>query len=425
MASGSLFRHRDFRLLWVGQTISELGSNVTTTAVPLLAALVLAATPFQMGLLAAAPTTAFLLIGLPAGVWVDRMRRRSLMLGADLGRAALLLSVPVAWWAGVLTIAQLIVVGLLVGVLTVFFDVAYQSYLPSLISREHLVDGNGKLQASLTTAQVTGPALGGGLTQWVGAANAVLVDALSYLASALCLWRIRTPEPEPERPETRPRLRADIAEGLRFVFGNRMLTAIVITTGVSNFFTNVIGAVDVLLLTRQLGASAGIVGLLLTTGSVGGVLGALASGRLIARFGQARTIWASLVATSPFMLLIPLVGRGPLLLLFAAGNLVSWAGAVVYNVAQVSFRQSICPDRLLGRMNASVRFLVWGTIPLGGLLGGVLGSTIGLREAMWVGAVGAMLAPVSVLLSPLRGLRDLPESAQPAPAPANSDPGIS
>ena len=405
----SLLRHRDFRLLWAGQTISELGSSVTTTAMPLLAALVLAATPFEMGLLTAAPTVAFLVIGLPAGVWVDRMRRRSLMLRADLGRAVLLLSVPVAWWLGILTMAQLIVVGLLAGVLTVFFDVAYQSYLPALISREQLVDGNGKLQATAEIAAVSGPAIGGGLTQWAGAANAILLDAISYLVSVVSLLRIRTEEARPERSGER-KLRAEVAEGLRFVFGNRMLTAIVATTGVSNFFTNMIAAVAVLLLTRQLGASAGVVGLLLATGSAGGVLGALASGRIINRVGQARAIWLVLVVTAPFAVLIPLVGRGWLLSLYALGNLIIWFGGVVYNVAQVSFRQSICPDRLLGRMNASVRFLVWGTIPLGGVIGGVLGGTIGLRETMWVGAIGTILAPLSVLLSPLRKLRDIPET---------------
>jgi MFS family permease len=411
MPRSPLLRHGDFRLLWIGQTVSELGSSVTTTAMPLLAALVLAATPFQMGLLTAAPTVAFLVIGLPAGVWVDRMRRRNLMLRADLGRAALLLSVPVAWWLGWLTMTQLILVGLATGVLTVFFDVAYQSYLPTLIGREHLVDGNGKLQASMEVAQVSGPAAGGGLTQWLGAANAVLADALSYLVSASCLWRIRTVEPEPERPAER-NLRRDIAEGLRFVFGNRMLTAIVICTGVSNFFTNMIMAVAVLLLVRQLDASPGIVGVLMATGSLGGVLGALASGRVIRAVGQARAIWLSLVVTAPFAVLIPLVGHGWLLSLYAIGNLIIWLGGVIYNVAQVSFRQSICPDRLLGRMNASVRFLVWGTMPLGSVLGGVLGGAIGLRETLWVGAIGSLLAPLSVLLSPLRRLRDLPERGE-------------
>jgi MFS family permease len=411
VARDSLWFHANFRRLWLGDTVSQLGSSITFTAVPLLAALVLAATPFQMGLLGAAENAAFLLVGLPAGVWVDRMRRRPLMLGADLGRAVLLASVPVAWWFGVLTLTQLILVGLVVGVLTVFFDVAYQSFLPTLVARSKLVEGNAKLQASQTVAQVSGPAVGGWLTQFFGAANAVLVDSLSYVVSAACLWRIRVDEPKPERVPGST-LRTDIAEGLRFVFRNRSLVGIVGCTGSSNFCTNMIGAVSVLLLTRQLGASPGVVGLLMAAGSVGGVLGALSAGRIAATIGQARAIWLVPLVTGPFILLVPLAGHGAALTLYAAGMAVSWFGGVVYNVAQVSYRQAICPDRLLGRMNASVRFMVWGTLPLGSLAGGALGELIGVRPTMWVGAIGASLAALPVVFSPLRKLRDLPDTVE-------------
>jgi len=232
----SLFFHRDFRLLWLGDTVSQFGSIVTNTAAPLLAALVLAATPFQMGLLGAADTAAFLLVGLPAGAWVDRMRRRPLMLSADLGRALLLASIPVAWWFGVLTLTQLILIGLAVGVLTVFFDVAYQSFLPALVSRDKLMEGNSKLQASQSVAQVSGPAIGGWLTQLIGGANAIGLNALGFLWSASCLFRIRTVEPAVERGTDR-KLRREIAEGLRFVFGNRSLVGIVGCTATSNFST--------------------------------------------------------------------------------------------------------------------------------------------------------------------------------------------
>lgn len=407
----SLFFHRDFRLLWLGDTVSQFGSQITNTAAPLLAALVLAATPFEMGVLNAADTAAFLLVGLPAGAWVDRMRRRPLMLAADLGRAVLLASIPVTWWFGVLTLAQLILIGLVVGVLTVFFDVAYQSYLPSLVTREKLTEGNSKLQASQSVAQVSGPAIGGWLTQLAGAANAMGVNALGFLWSATCLWRIRTAETPVVRSPDR-NLRREIAEGLRFVFGNRSLVAIVSCTGSSNFFSSMIGAVGVLLLTRNLGASPGIVGLLLAGGGLGGVLGALLSNRISTWLGQGRTIWVSIAVTSPFGLLIPLVGHGWLLSLYGLGWLVYSFGAVVYNIAQVSFRQAICPDRLLGRMNASVRFMVWGTIPLGALVGGVLGTLIGIRPTMWVGAVGMMFAALPLLFSPLRKLRDLPTGVE-------------
>jgi MFS family permease len=403
----SLFFHRDFRLLWLGDTVSQFGSLITNTAAPLLAALVLAATPFEMGVLNAADTAAFLLVGLPAGAWVDRMRRRPLMLASDLGRAVLLASIPVAWWMGVLTLAQLIVVGLVVGVLTVFFDVAYQSFLPALVSRDRLLEGNSKLQASQSVAQVSGPAIGGWLTQLLGAANAIGINALGFLWSATCLWRIKVVEQVVVKAPDR-NLRREIAEGLRFVFGNRSLVAIVSCTGSSNFFSGVTGAVGVLLLTRQLGAGPGLVGLLLAGGGVGGVVGALLSNRISTWLGQARTIWVVILLTSPFALLLPLAGHGPLLALYALGYLVTNFGAVVYNIAQVSFRQAICPDRLLGRMNASIRFMVWGTIPLGALAGGVLGTLIGVRSTMWVGAIGGTLAALPLLLSPLRRLRDLP-----------------
>lgn len=418
-ASTSLWRHRDFRLLWLGDTGSQFGEMITNTAVPLVAAIVLAATPFQMGLLNAADTAAFLVIGLPAGAWVDRMRRRPLMLTANVGRALLLASVPLAWWLGVLTLTQLILVGLFVGGLSVFFDVAYQSYLPSLIDRAHLVDGNSKLQASASVAQVSGPGLGGGLTQWFGGANAIGVNALTYVWSVLCLWRIRTPEPAVERGPDRS-LRREITEGLRFVFANRSLVAIVSCTGSSNLCSGIIGAVGVLVLTRQVHATAGIVGLVLTGGGVGGVLGALLARRVAQRFGQARTIWLSLAVTQPFGLLLPLVGRGWLVVLYAIGWLAYGFGGVIYNVAQVSFRQAICPDRLLGRMNASVRFLVWGTIPLGALFGGVLGTAIGIRATLWVGAVGLVLSPLWVVCSPLRRMRDIPGAAATSRPPATS-----
>jgi MFS family permease len=220
-AAISLLFHHDFRKLWASDTVSQFGTFVGQTVLPILAATALAATPFQMVLLTAAESAAFLLIGLPAGVWVDRLRRRKLMVRADFARAALLLTVPIAWWAGWLTLTQLIVVALVVGACTVFFDIAYQSYLPSLISRERLVEGNSKLQATQSVAQVAGPGLGGLLTQLASAANAVPITGNGFLTSALCLWRIKAVEPESE-PKN-PRLWPQTMEGLRIVFGNSTL----------------------------------------------------------------------------------------------------------------------------------------------------------------------------------------------------------
>jgi len=411
----SLYFHLDFRRLWAGETVAEFGTFVGQTVLPILAATVLVATPFQMGLLTAAETAAFLLVGLPAGVWVDRMRRRRLMLRADLIRAALLLTVPIAWWAGWLTLTQLIVVALVVGVATVFFDIAYQSYLPSLVSRERLLEGNSKLQASQSVAQVVGPGIGGLLTQLAGAANAVLVTGAGFLTSAFFLLRIRTPDPEPE-PHDNPRIWPQIAEGLHFVFGNRNLRAIVCATGSSNFAGGALTAVQVLFLIRDVGLPPAAVGIMFTAYGAGGVLAALTSSTITRRIGQARSIWFVPMLTWPAALLVPFAAPGWRVGLAVAGPIIYSFGGIVYNIAQVSYRQAICPDKLLGRMNASVRFVVWGTIPLGGLAGGALGEWIGLRETVWVTAVLSSLAVLWLVCSPLRHLRDIPATPEAEPA---------
>ncbi|WP_410588633.1 MFS transporter [Amycolatopsis sp. lyj-23] len=411
MHRGSLFRHADFRRLWAGDTASQFGTFVGNTAIPLLAAVTLAATPFEMGLLTAAETAAFLLIGLPAGVWVDRLSRRRVMLTADFTRFGLLLTVPLAWWAGVLTFVQLLVVVLVTGMATVFFDIAYQSYLPSLVGREHLLEGNTKLQAVQSTAQIAGPSAAGVLVQLVTAANTVLVTSLGFLTSALCLLRIRTREPEPDRG-SRPRLLPQIAEGLQFVFSDSPLRAIVGTTATANFFNAALAAVQVLFLTRVAGLPPAAIGVLLAAGGAGGILGALSSGVLTRRIGQARAIWLVPLFTLPGHLLLPLTAPDWRFGLALLGEAAAGFGIIVYNVAQVSYRQAICPDRLLGRMNASVRCVVWGTMPLGGLLGGGLGEWLGLTGAIWVAVAGETAAVVWVLWSPLRRMRDLPTEAK-------------
>ncbi len=408
--SSTLRGHAGFRRLWAGDTVAQFGTAIGHLALPLLAVGALQATPAEMGVLTAAETAAFLLIGLPAGAWVDRVRRKPLMIRMDLARAALLLSVPVAGWLGVLALPQLVLVALLTGACTVFFDVGYQSYLPSLVGREHLMEGNAKLQASHSAAQFSGPALGGALTQLVGAATALLTTAGGYLASAFLLSRIEEEEPTPVRAE-HPDLRAEVAEGLRFVLVNPSLRAIAACTATYNLFYGVESAVFVLFLARTLDLSEGAIGVVIGLSGVGGILGALAAGRVIRLLGQARAIWLVLVLTSPFGLLIPLAQAGWAVSLAVAGFLVSNFGGVVYNVAQVSFRQAICPDHLLGRMNASIRFIVFGTLPLGALLGGALGGWIGIRETLWVAAVGWTLAALWVVFSPLRGMREIPTGA--------------
>ena len=410
-----LLREFDFRQLFVADTVSQLGTQVSMLALPLVAVLVLKASNFEVGVLAACETLAFLLVGLPAGAWVDRLRRRQVLIAGDLGRAVLLGSVPLAWWTGHLTMAQLFVVALLTGVCTVFFDVAYQSYLPHLVGRDHLVEGNAKLEVVRASNQIGGPTVAGLLIQWLTAPFAVAVDAVSYLGSALFVARISKREEKPERaPDAH--LGREIMEGLRFVLGNRMLRSIAACTGSSNLFSGVAGAMEVVLLARVLHLSPGWIGLFFSVGAIGGLVAAFVTGPVARWLGQGPTIWIAPAVTAPFALLWPVTQRGWLLWVTALGFTVWCFGVVVYNVTQVSFRQGLCPERLLGRMNASMRFLVWGTLPLGSFLGGVLGETLGVRQTLWVGAIGGMFAFVPVLLSPLRGMRELP-TYQPEPGP--------
>jgi MFS family permease len=407
----TLWRHRDFLLLWAGESVSQVGIMVSHLALPLLAATALGATPWEMGLLVAAERGAFLLVGLPAGVLLDRVRRLPVMIGANLVRFVLIGSIPLAWALDVLTFTQLIVVALLAGIATVFFDVGYQSVLPAVVGRAGLVEGNAKLESTRAAAEAAGPALGGGLVQLVGAAFAVLLDAIGYLVSAAFLARMRTRETVPLRDPARS-LRAEMAEGLRYVVGHPLLRPIVLCTGTANLFGGVLAAVSVLFLARELGQPPAAVGLVLAAGSAAGVLAAVTAGRWIRLLGQGRTLVTALLVTGPLSLALPLATAGAGLAWFALGMAAVAYGAVVYNVAQVSFRQAVTPDHLLGRMNASIRFLVWGTIPFGGLLGGALGEMVGLRATLVVTAAGMILCPVWLLASPLRRLRDLPAAAQ-------------
>jgi MFS family permease len=418
---GGLWHHLDFRRLWIGETVSQFGTMVSQLALPLVAVLVLHASTFQVGVLGACESLAFVVVGLPAGAWVERMRFRSVLLVNDLIRAALFASVPVARLFGALTMTQLYVVALATGVCTVFFDVAYQSYLPQLVDRALLVEGNAKLQASESLSQIAGPSLGGALIQLVGGPYAVLVDALSFLWSAG--W-VRAIEARPSRPERNPdrNLLREIHEGLGFVLRDRLLRAIAACTASANLFASMSSAVFYVLLARQLRLSAGVIGLIGSTAAVGGLVGAIVASRVAAKVGQGRAIWIPIAVAGPCSLAVPFVQRDWTLGLLAVAQIVMWAGIVVYNITQVSFRQALCPPGLLGRMNATMRFLVWGTMPLGSFLGGVLGSTIGVRGTLFVAAVGGSLAFLPVFFSPMRGMRELPLYAEPtAGAATNHD----
>jgi MFS family permease len=397
--------------LWSAQTVSQVGSQVTLLALPLTAILVLRATAFQVGLLGTMEFAPFILVGLPAGVWVDRLPRRPILIAGDLGRAVALASIPIAYEFDLLRIGQLYAVAFITGVLTVFFDVAYQSYLPSLVGREHLSEGNGKLEISRSAAQICGPGLAGGLIDVVKAPLAIVVDALSFVGSAVLVLAIGGEEPPPVRHAagTRPRMRADIAEGLRYVLGHPLLRWIALCTATSNLFGTIVQTVVILFAVRQLGMSAGLIGVVYSVASVGALVGALVSIRVPRWIGLGPTIVGTAALGSAAVLLIPLATRSTAVPILITAMLVVSFGSVTYNVNQVSLRQAIAPERIQGRMNATMRFMVWGTIPIGSFVGGVLGSTIGLRPTLWVGAIGGLAAALPVLLSGVRRLRSIPD----------------
>jgi MFS family permease len=416
--TGGLWRHSDFLKLWSAETVSQFGTQVSNLALPLTAVLVLDASAFEVAALGVVEFLPFILFTLPAGVWVDRLRRRPVLIAGDLGRAALLASIPIAYVMDSLSLGQLYLVGFLVGTCTVFFDVSYMSYLPSLVSREQIIDGNSKLEISRSTAQIGGPGLGGLLVQAFTAPYAILVDAISFLGSGLFILGIRKHEERPVEAlgadGKRTSMWTELREGVRFVLGNPYLRAQAGCTATSNFFGNVSFAIIIVFLVRELGLSPGVIGVVLSLGSVGALLAAFTAMRISRRFGIGPTTIAVGLLWGPATLLMAFapVGNGAIPLLVVALVVLGFSG-VVYNIVQVSYRQAICPPGLQGRMNSVMRFVVWGTIPLGGLLGGALGSAIGLRETIVVSAVGSGLAVLWIVLSPQRRLREVPEPVEP------------
>ncbi len=401
----SLAYHPDFRRLWIGDGLGQLGARLTALALPVYAVDHLAATEWQMGALTAAESAAFLVIGLPAGAWVDRMRKRHTLITADLVRATVLTVVVAAAATGHASMPLLYVAGIAISAATVFFDVAHQSYVPGLVGLDRIVEGNTKLQATGSIASVAAPALGGALLRIIAAPALIAVTVVTYLSSASAVGRIRAVEQLPDPAARRP-LRSEIAEGLRFVVHQPLLRRIVACTSLSNLFGSMTGALMVLFVLRQLGLTPAELGLVYSAASVGGLLGALVADRLARALGEGRVIPLSALAAALAAPLTPLaaplrdLGVPPAVPLIAGGALFTFT-VVVYNVAQVSFRQRLCPPALLGRMNASVRFLVWGVMPIGGLLGGWLGTHLGIVPTMWVAVGGGVVAALPVVLSPL------------------------
>jgi len=416
----NLFRHPNFRKLWIGDTISQFGTQVSQLALPLVAIIFLKASALEVALLGTVEFLPFLLFTLRGGAWVDRLQRRPILITGDLGRALCLISIPIAYELGVLTIAQLYLVGFAMGVLTVFFDVSYQSYLPSLVDRDQLVEGNAKLQASQSGAQILGPGFGGYLIGILTAPVAVIVDAVSYLASALFVFTIKGSEPpipksDDPRGSRADRLRGfggEIREGLAFVLGHPYLRMIAGATSTSNLFGNFAMGIYLVYVVRVLGLDPLRIGLIFSLGSIGTFVGALVANRLAARIGVGRTIVLSMALNGPAILLIAIAPVGfaePFLIASAA--LAGFTG-LIYNINQVSFRQAIAPERMQGRMNATMRFLVWGTIPIGSMISGVLATLIGLSNTIWVGAILSCTPVLFLIFSPILSIKTMPSSPE-------------
>lgn len=406
-------RHPGFRLLLVGQSLSQLGFQFSGLAMPVIAVTMLHATEAQMGYLNAAEYAAFLVIGLLVGGWVDRLRKRRVMLIADAVRACGLLAIPALFAAGQLAMWQLYVVGALLGVATVFFDVAYQSYVPILMPAAQVGRANGILEGTSQVARLGGPGLAGGLLAIVAAPVLLLIDGLSFVISAATLAFIRDDERPAPAHERQP-LFVEIREGIAFVAGEPLLRRIVVTTAASNLGSTMVFTMTSILILRDLGFVPALLGVIFTFGAVGGVLGSFGASRLVARWGEGPTLRASVVVSALGMVAVPLAVQLPSVALgvLCIGGVVFSAAVVVYNIVQVTARQKLCPTRLLGRMNASIRFVVWGVMPLSALLAGWVGTLIGALGTAWLGAGVQALSALPYLISRYGRMRELPTAPE-------------
>lgn len=409
-----LSRNRAFRLLWLGEGISVLGNATSLVLLPLTAVVAFDAGPGWMGALATAAWLPWLLIGLPAGAWVDGLPARRVMITADLISAAAYASIPLAWWLDALTLTQLLLVALAGGAATVFFRAAYSAFLPQVVPAAQLEAANGRLFGTESAMQVAGPGVGGLLAQWFTAAFGVLLDALSFVVSAVCLWRIRPEGEAAARPEAPTPLRTRIAEGVRFVRHDRYLPWLTAVGGLANLGHTGLGALLVLFLVRDLGLDPSGVGLVMALGSCGGLVGALLATPLSRRIGSGHASTVFMLGAGLPCLLVPLAAPGAGVALVPVGLFLAGVFVVAGNVVRGAWRQRYVPLRLMGRVVTTTQLVNFGTMPVGGLLSGVLGAQLGVRATIAVMAVVVLVSSLLFLLSPFRGLRDLP--APPASA---------
>lgn len=391
--------------LWAGQTAAQVGFQVGTLATSAIAITILHASETQIGILSGLQTLAFLIVGLPAGAWVDGWRKRHVMITANLARIAALVSIPIAYAFFSLTIAHLMVVAALLGLSTVFFDVAYQSYVPMIASKRYIGAANGRLEASYQVGRAGGPGLGGWLLGVLAPPLAYLLTASTYVCSTWAIWRIRTPEPRPAHSDAS--LRSQIVNGLSFVRGQRLLFPLFSCIACAAFAGAGIQVLLPILVLRTLGMSATQLGLLLSAGALGGVLGALTRPAWITRLGIGRCIVITNIVGVSALLAQPASVHVP----FAAAWVIACSGVIssyfitIYNVTQMSLRQEICPPDMLGRMNAIFRFAVWGVMPLGSFAAGLLASWAGVEATMYIFTATSIAAGIAMGFTPAARIR--------------------
>lgn len=416
-----LLRERDFRHFWFGQTISVFGDQVTQLGVPLVAVLVLGADATQMGTLLAVGLLPHLLFSLPAGVWLDRVRnRRRLMIAADIARALLIASIPIAYVAGVLTVTQLYVVGFLTGSMAVIFDISWNTLLVAVVRRDAFVQANALFSGSRALAFVGGPPIAGVLVQLLTAPVALIADALSFIGSAFYLGRIRAPEPPIEIDDESIRTR--LSTGLLFIFRDSIMRPILLSVATINLFNFGFQALFILYVTTMLGVSPGILGVALGAGAVGGLIGALIAPRVGKRLGLGGAYALGCIIFPVPLILVPLVSGPPeavLVMLFTT-EFIAGLGIQILDINVGAVIAARTPDAIRARSGGAFRFINYGIRPVGAFIGGLLGGVIGVRETLFVVTIAASVGVLWLIGSPIPGLRDLPEAADLGPAPAGS-----
>jgi MFS family permease len=410
-AASSSAEWADFNKLWFGQSVSQLGTAITIVALPLVAVLQLHASAFEVGVIAGAQYVAYATLGFVAGVYVDRRKRRNVMLAADAGRAVALAVVPVLSVTGLLEIWHLYLVALVVGILTLLFDTAYQAYLPTIVSRDKLISGNSKLLGSTSAAQLAGPGVAGLLVAGIGAAKTLLTDAFSYIISFVSVLAIRARVETHITSETRREsVRSQIVEGFRYVREDRILVSVLASVAQFNILITAEEALFVVFLVRSVHASPAVVGLLLSAAGVGAILGAIFSQRIVRAIGTGRALVLGATIGPILGILIPFTYMNATLLFFVVGTAGLGASTTIVKVVGGSYRQAIVPPHLLGRVVATMRTITWGPLPLAGLLGGVLGQVLGPRMALLVLALLMVPTPLWLLRSPVWTMTDLDEA---------------